>query len=87
MTKRITISVPDDVAAHLERVGDGRVSRYVVDAVRRTAEREAQQRALSDLYDRIGAPSEEDRARAEQFADRVETWRAGRLRADIMPGE
>jgi hypothetical protein len=79
MTKRITISVPDDVAAHLERVGDGRVSGYVAEAVRRTAQREAQQKALSDLYKRIGAPSAEDRARAEQFADRVEAWRRSRL--------
>ena len=74
MTKRITISVPDDVAAHLEGVGARRVSGYVTDAIRHLVRREAQQRQLEEVFARTGNPEPPDRERAEQFLDHVAAW-------------
>ncbi|TQS44664.1 hypothetical protein [Cryptosporangium phraense] len=74
MTKRITISVPDDVAAHLEGVGARRVSGYITDAIRHHVQREAQRRQLDEVFARTGAPDEPDRQRAERFLDDVAAW-------------
>ena len=74
MTKRITISVPDDVAAHLEGVGARRVSGYVTDAIRHLARREEQLRQLDEVFARTGNPQAPDRERAERFLDDVAAW-------------
>ena len=83
MTKRITISVPDDVAEHLEGVGSRRVSGYVTDAIRQVVRREAQLRQLDEVFRRLGAPivgAEEapHRERAERFLDDVAAWKTTR---------
>ncbi|GAA0232569.1 hypothetical protein [Cryptosporangium japonicum] len=75
MTKRITISVPDDVAAHLEGVGARRVSGYVTDAIRHAARREEQLRQLDEVFARTGSPQAPDRERAERFLDHVAAWK------------
>ena len=78
MTKRITISVPDDVAAHLEGVGARRVSGYVTDAIRHLARREEQLRQLDEVFARTGNPQPPDRERAERFLDDVAAWQSAR---------
>ena len=78
MTKRITISVPDDVAAHLESVGARRVSGYVTDAIRQLARREEQLRQLEEVFARTGNPQAPDRERAERFLDDVAAWQTTR---------
>ena len=78
MTKRITISVPDDVAAHLEGVGARRVSGYVTDAIRHLVRREEQLRQLDEVFARTGNPQAPDRERAEQFLDDVAAWQSTR---------
>jgi hypothetical protein len=83
VTKRITISVPDDVAAHLESVGARRVSGYVTDAIRHLARREAQLRQLDEVFARTGNPEAPDRERVEQFLDHVAAWQATR---ELRPG-
>ena len=47
MTKKITVSLPDDVAERLE--SEPNVSAYVADAVRRRMGAEQMRRALQDL--------------------------------------
>ncbi|SHN43563.1 hypothetical protein [Cryptosporangium aurantiacum] len=76
MTKRITISVPDDVAAHLEGVGARRVSGYVTDAIRHLVRREEQLRQLDEVFARTGNPQAPDRERAERFLDDVAAWQS-----------
>jgi hypothetical protein len=76
VTKRITISVPDDVAAHLEGVGSRRVSGYVTDAIRQVVRREAQLRQLDEVFRRTGSPQPPDRERAERFLDDVAAWQS-----------
>jgi predicted transcriptional regulator len=78
VTKRITISVPDDVAEHLEGVGSRRVSGYVTDAIRQVVAREAQLRQLEEVFRRAGAPEAPDRERAERFLDDVAAWKTTR---------
>ncbi|MFI5952452.1 hypothetical protein [Cryptosporangium sp. NPDC051539] len=74
MTKRITISVPDDVAAHLEGVGPRHISGYVTDAIRHHVRREEQLRQLDEAFAATSAPEPPDRERAERFLDHVATW-------------
>jgi metal-responsive CopG/Arc/MetJ family transcriptional regulator len=78
VTKRITISVPDDVAEHLEGVGSRRVSGYVTDAIRQVVRREAQLRQLDEVFRRAGAQQAPDRERAERFLDDVAAWKTTR---------
>lgn len=80
MTKRITISVPDDVAEYLETVGSGRISSYVSQAVRQATQRQSTERALEELFVRFGRPSSADLAQAREFADKATSWQADRLR-------
>jgi metal-responsive CopG/Arc/MetJ family transcriptional regulator len=80
VTKRITISVPDDVAEHLEGVGARRVSGYVTDAIRQVVRREAQLRQLDEVFRRAGSePATPDRERAERFLDDVAAWKTQRV--------
>lgn len=79
MTKRITISVPDDVAEHLEGVGSRRVSGYVTDAIRQVVRREAQLRQLDEVFRLAGsAPTGTERERVERFLDDVAAWKTTR---------
>jgi predicted transcriptional regulator len=79
VTKRITISVPDDVAEHLEGVGSRRVSSYVADAIRQVVRREAQIRQLDEVFRRAGSEqTTPDRERAERFLDDVAAWKTTR---------
>ncbi len=82
VTKRITISVPDDVAAQLEHVGERQVSAYVVRALRQAAEREERSQALEELFLRFGRPGPDEQAQAQVFADRVDAWRSVRPEGD-----
>ncbi len=81
MTKRITISVPDDVAEHLESAGPRKASSYVTQAVRQATERENAKQALEELFERFGRPSEADLAHARQLDERAVAWQAERLRS------
>src|SRR5688572_92451 len=47
MTRRVTISLPDDVAAQLDAVPDRQVSAYVADALRRRRASDEIRAALS----------------------------------------
>jgi metal-responsive CopG/Arc/MetJ family transcriptional regulator len=78
VTKRITISVPDDVAEHLEGVGSRRVSGYVTDAIRQVVRREAQLRQLDEVFRVAGSPDDTERERVERFLDDVAAWKTTR---------
>ncbi len=79
MSKRITVSLPDDVAEHLETVGERQVSRYVAEAVRAAARRERALAALEEIYVRVGRPSAEELARADEAADEALRFKQRRL--------
>ncbi len=80
MTKRITISVPDDVAERLEAVGPRQISSYVSQAVRQTTERENMNQALEELFERFGRPSPAELDHARRLTDQAIAWRAEQLR-------
>lgn len=82
MTRRITVSVPDDVAAHLETVGERQVSSYVTEAVRAAARRERELAAVERLYERCGRrPTDAEQVKIEQITAVTERWRAQHLAA------
>ncbi len=80
MTKRITISVPDDVAERLEAAGPRQASSYVSQAVRQAAEREKTEQALEELFERFGRPSPAELDHARRLTDQAIAWQADQLR-------
>jgi Arc/MetJ-type ribon-helix-helix transcriptional regulator len=70
MTKKIAISLPDDLVAEARAaVASGRatsVSAYVADAMRGVSRRETLREVLDDIFEEIGYPDAERRAWARE---------------------
>jgi Arc/MetJ-type ribon-helix-helix transcriptional regulator len=70
MTKKIAVSLPDELVAEAkDAVASGRaasVSAYVADAMRAVGKRETLREVLDDIYEEIGYPTAEDRAWARE---------------------
>ncbi|HEV2087611.1 MAG TPA: hypothetical protein VGR21_04805 [Cryptosporangiaceae bacterium] len=77
MTRKIAISVPDDVAARLDAEGTGRVSAYITAAVRQQMSHEAARSAVDALCAELGVTEDDLAATRERVAE-VEAWRARR---------
>jgi len=79
MTKRVTISLPDDVAARLEALPPRQVSAYVAETIRSRAAADDMRALLAKAgmknippYDPIGAAAKVAEARASVTDDMLE---------------
>jgi Arc/MetJ-type ribon-helix-helix transcriptional regulator len=79
MTRRITVSLADDIGAVV--AAQRNQSEFVEQALREKVERQAHLDKLQALFDTGGAPSDADWARAEAFADEVEQFKARHARS------
>jgi Arc/MetJ-type ribon-helix-helix transcriptional regulator len=70
MTKKIAVSLPDDLVAEAkDAVASGRaasVSAYVADAMRAVGRRESLLDVIQDIYEEIGYPTAEEREWARE---------------------
>lgn len=82
MTKRITISVSDDVAAHLSSLGERKVSAYVAAVVRQDMARQRAREALEEVFEVSGhRPDDDALARAHAMVEAGRDWQQRRQAA------
>ncbi|HEX8346871.1 MAG TPA: hypothetical protein VF657_19345 [Actinoplanes sp.] len=87
MTRRLTISLPDDLAAELDRLPSGQVSGFVAEALRRRRISDDARAAL-DAAGHRDFPFDPDGARQRLAAGRIDaqTRDAAVARAAVLTG-
>lgn len=82
MTKRITISVSDEVAAHLSTLGERKVSAYVTEVVKQDMDRQRARAALEELFEVSGhRPDDDALNRARAMVAAGQGWQRRRQQA------